>query len=118
MNTTPENDSDTGGEGVETGGHPIPDLETNMSMEGVPAHHHIAEEDTDEEITEKLRRQGVLIGPGAIAPRVFWPALVLVVGVVLVAVGAPTGTHTGAGEPTWPAISGQSTRTRPGRPLA
>lgn len=98
MNTTPENDSDTGGEGVETGGHPIPDLETNMSMEGVPAHHHIAEEDTDEEITEKLRRQGVLIGPGAIAPRVFWPALVLVVGVVLVAVGAPTGTGEVFGE--------------------
>ncbi|WP_221585138.1 BCCT family transporter [Microbacterium sp. G2-8] len=39
---------------------------------------HIAENDTDDEITQKLRRQGVRIGKGMIAPRVFWPAFLII----------------------------------------
>ncbi|WP_197517449.1 BCCT family transporter [Microbacterium karelineae] len=39
---------------------------------------HIAEDDSDAQITEKLRRQGVRIGKGMIAPRVFWPAFIVI----------------------------------------
>nr|WP_306461823.1 BCCT family transporter [Microbacterium sp. ZXX196] len=53
---------------------------------------HIAEDDTDEQITEKLRRQGVRIGKGMIAPRVFWPALGVILAVTLVAILLPEGT--------------------------
>lgn len=45
----------------------------------VPDHLHIAENDSDEEIASKLRRQGVRIGRGGIAPAVFWPALGVIV---------------------------------------
>lgn len=55
----------------------------------VPASMHIAEKDTDEEITEKLRRQGVRIGRGTIAPRVFWPALIVVALVALISIVLP-----------------------------
>jgi len=33
----------------------------------------IKDSDTDEEITAKLIKQGVRLGKGTIAPRVFWP---------------------------------------------
>ncbi|WP_110590575.1 BCCT family transporter [Microbacterium suaedae] len=39
---------------------------------------HIAEDDSDDQITQKLRRQGVRIGKGMIAPRVFWPAFLVI----------------------------------------
>ncbi|MFZ2511698.1 MAG: BCCT family transporter [Gordonia sp. (in: high G+C Gram-positive bacteria)] len=71
-------------------------------MAGVPADHHIEEHDTDDEITEKLRRQGVKLGWQSLSPRVFWPALVLVLAVVAFAVIVPTGTGTVFGEiQTW-----------------
>lgn len=38
----------------------------------------IAEDDTDDQITAKLRRHGVHIGKGMISPRVFWPALITI----------------------------------------
>jgi len=54
----------------------------------------IAEEDSDERITAKLRSQGVHIGRGMISPRVFWPALVVVLGVALFAIVLPDVTDT------------------------
>ncbi len=47
----------------------------------LPDRLHIGEDDSDDAITEKLRRQGVKIGRGMIAPRVFWPALIVIVAV-------------------------------------
>src|SRR5699024_4375002 len=37
----------------------------------------------DERIREQLRAHGVTLGKGDVAPRVFWPALAIVVGVAL-----------------------------------
>ncbi|MFT0846810.1 BCCT family transporter [Actinomycetaceae bacterium L2_0104] len=62
------------------------------TMAHVPAHMHIAEDDSDDEITQKLMRQGVRIGKGGIAPAVFWPALIAVVAVALFAIILPDTT--------------------------
>lgn len=78
--------------GPNTSGHPVPDLDDNPSLNGVPADHHIEDNDSDEEITAKLRRQGVRLGWAGVSPGVFWPALILVLAVVTVAVVAPDGT--------------------------
>ncbi|MGO1539952.1 MAG: BCCT family transporter [Leucobacter sp.] len=53
-------------------------MRVNPSISSVPHETHISETDTDDEITAKLRRQGVQIGKGMIAPRVFWPALIVI----------------------------------------
>ncbi|WP_169253440.1 BCCT family transporter [Brevibacterium sp. 'Marine'] len=58
----------------------------------LPEKLHIGEGDSDAEITEKLRRQGVRIGKGMIAPAVFWPALIIIVGVAALAIALPTST--------------------------
>ncbi|WP_209370444.1 BCCT family transporter [Brevibacterium renqingii] len=60
----------------------------------LPEKLHIGESDTDDAITEKLRRQGVHLGKGLIAPRVFWPALIVIVGIVVLAMAIPEGTGT------------------------
>ena len=52
----------------------------------LPENLHLGESDTDDAITEKLKRQGVRIGKGMIAPRVFWPALIIIVGIVVFSV--------------------------------
>ncbi|GAA3842037.1 BCCT family transporter [Brevibacterium ammoniilyticum] len=57
----------------------------------LPEKLHIGEGDSDEAITEKLRRQGVRIGRGMIAPRVFWPALIVIVAVAVLSIVFPTG---------------------------
>lgn len=49
----------------------------------------IAEDDTDEQITAKLRSHGVRIGKGMISPRVFWPALLVILFVSIFAIVAP-----------------------------
>src|SRR5690625_6635107 len=49
----------------------------------LPQSQQIAPDDTDDEITEKLRRQGARISKGTIAPAVFWPAMIVVVGVAV-----------------------------------
>ncbi|MDN5587999.1 MAG: BCCT family transporter, partial [Brevibacterium sp.] len=67
-------------------GHPDP-VELHL-----PHRLHIGDNDSDDEITEKLRRQGVRIGKGMIAPRVFWPALIVIVAVALLAIFIPDGT--------------------------
>ncbi|MPV50493.1 BCCT family transporter [Pseudactinotalea sp. HY160] len=52
----------------------------------------IGDGDSDDEISTKLRRHGMRIGRGMIAPRVFWPALVIILAVVAFAVIAPDAT--------------------------
>jgi choline/glycine/proline betaine transport protein len=47
------------------------------------------EEDSDERITGKLRAQGVKLGPGGIAPRVFWPSFIIIVGIAIAAIAFP-----------------------------
>ncbi|SJM66061.1 BCCT family transporter [Gulosibacter sp. 10] len=49
----------------------------------------IGDDDTDAKIVAKLRRHGVRIGKGMISPRVFWPALIVVLGVALFAILLP-----------------------------
>ena len=53
----------------------------------------IADSDSDEQITAKLRAQGVRIGKGMIAPAVFWPSLVTILAVALLAMILPDGTN-------------------------
>ncbi|WP_449278860.1 BCCT family transporter [Leucobacter sp. GX24907] len=55
----------------------------------LPLSVHIAEDDSDDEITQKLRSHGVKIGKGMIAPGVFWPSLLVIVGVTLFAFFIP-----------------------------
>src|SRR5699024_11317164 len=58
----------------------------------LPRQMRIEDEDTDEEISAKLRRHGARIGKGMVAPAVFWPAIIAIVGVVAFAVIAPETT--------------------------
>lgn len=58
----------------------------------VPEADQIQAEDSDEEITDKLRQQGVKIGALGVAPRVFWPAMIVILAVGLIGILAPEGT--------------------------
>ena len=58
----------------------------------LPEKYHIGDTDSDDAITKKLQRQGVRIGKGMIAPRVFWPALVIIVAIVVFSVALPEST--------------------------
>lgn len=49
----------------------------------------IADDDSDERITAKLRTHGVHLGRGMIAPRVFWPSLAIVLLLVTFAIFWP-----------------------------
>lgn len=60
----------------------------------LPRSLQIAEDDTDEQITAKLRRQGARIGAGTIAPAVFWPALIVILAVAMLSVIFPEGSST------------------------
>ena len=60
----------------------------------LPNQMRIADEDSDDEIIQKLKRHGVRIGAGMVAPAVFWPALILIVGIVVLAIAAPEVTDT------------------------
>lgn len=66
--------------------------EVNLAVTPVPQHMHIEESDSDDEITAKLKRQGVRLSKGLIAPAVFWPALIVIVAVVVLAIVFPDGT--------------------------
>ena len=55
----------------------------------LPRSQQIATDDSDAEITEKLRRQGARISKGTIAPAVFWPAMAVILGVALLSVLFP-----------------------------
>lgn len=54
----------------------------------------IADTDTDEEITAKLKRQGVRLGKGNVAPAVFWPSLIAVLGFAIFAIFLPGAADT------------------------
>ncbi|GAA4283408.1 BCCT family transporter [Brevibacterium daeguense] len=57
--------------------------------ERVPEHAQIAENDTDEEIVAKLRRQGVHLGRGMVFPNVFWPSIIVVVAITVLTMVFP-----------------------------
>jgi choline/glycine/proline betaine transport protein len=81
MSTTSDHEGDEHTSSPETAtNHPIlPELADDLP-ETVHLHPavHIADEDSDQRITAKLRSQGVRIGKGMIAPAVFWPSLVII----------------------------------------
>ncbi|MFC5274010.1 BCCT family transporter [Brachybacterium sacelli] len=98
MNTTgtPETGEDTS-----AGRNPTaPDTSPTAWPEHLPQTVHlprsmqIGEDDSDDEITEKLRRQGARIGKGVIAPAVFWPALLIILAVALLAIIFPETSST------------------------
>ncbi|WP_152354113.1 BCCT family transporter [Brachybacterium subflavum] len=60
----------------------------------LPRSLQIADEDNDDEITQKLRRQGARIGRGTVAPAVFIPALVIILGAALFTVFFPGASST------------------------
>src|SRR5699024_3829383 len=60
----------------------------------LPISVHIDDEDSDDVILKKLASHGVYLGKGMIAPGVFWPSMVIILGVVLLAVIAPEYTST------------------------
>ena len=52
----------------------------------------VQDSDSDEVITEKLKRQGVKISKGGVTPFVFWPSLIVVLAVAIIAIAAPEAT--------------------------
>ncbi|PWH07270.1 choline transporter [Brachybacterium endophyticum] len=60
----------------------------------LPRSLQIADEDSDDQITQKLRRQGARIARGTVAPAVFVPALVIILGIALLAVIFPDAIDT------------------------
>ncbi|HEY4614296.1 MAG TPA: BCCT family transporter, partial [Citricoccus sp.] len=60
-----------------------------LLLPDVPERARITEADSDEQITEKLKRQGVRMAKGTIAPAVFWPALIVVAAVAIIAIVLP-----------------------------
>lgn len=65
------------------------EIRLDPAMASVPVEVFPAERDTDDEITEKLRRQGVKIGKGLVAPRVFWPAFIVILLVAVLSLVFP-----------------------------
>lgn len=62
---------------------------TGDQVEHIPLSARIQENDSDDEITEKLRLQGVRLRAGTIAPAVFWPSLIIVAAVAVLAITLP-----------------------------
>lgn len=60
----------------------------------LPEHLRLTDADSDTRIAAKLRLQGVHLGSGMIAPRVFWPALLIIIAITITAIAAPTFTDT------------------------
>ena len=58
----------------------------------LPRGMRIEDEDSDDRIAAKLRRHGVRISRGMIAPAVFWPSLIAILAVVAFAIIAPETT--------------------------
>ncbi|WP_084499546.1 BCCT family transporter [Brevibacterium album] len=59
------------------------------SVEELDEAEQLQERDSDKRIVGKLRAQGVVLGKGTIAPRVFWPALIVILGVAVAAIAFP-----------------------------
>jgi choline/glycine/proline betaine transport protein len=58
----------------------------------VGEHAKIAETDSDARIIAKLKNQGVRLNSFHVTPWVFWPALVVIVSITVLAIAFPTGT--------------------------
>ncbi|PXA76703.1 BCCT family transporter [Auritidibacter sp. NML100628] len=58
----------------------------------LPQYMSLGEHDSDSRIVAKLRRQGVKIGRGMIAPHVFWPSTIIVIAVALCGIFLPDAT--------------------------
>ena len=63
--------------------------EAGLAVTADPAPAPISGTESDEEITAKLKRQGVRLGKGNVAPAVFWPSLILVLAFALLAIIFP-----------------------------
>ncbi|MGO1562263.1 MAG: BCCT family transporter [Actinomycetaceae bacterium] len=69
----------------------LPGLPENLpETVALPDHYHIAEGDSDDQIARKLARHGIVLGRGSVYPRVFWPALIVVLVVAVVSILWPT----------------------------
>lgn len=66
-----------------------PPPEDRDLAENLPEHERLKEGQTDAEITDKLLRQGIVLGHGTIAPKVFWPAMILIVVTAGFTIAAP-----------------------------
>ncbi|SMX73840.1 choline/glycine/proline betaine transport protein [Brevibacterium sp. Mu109] len=74
----------------------------HVAITADPAPAPISDTDSDEEITEKLKRQGVRLGKGSIAPAVFWPSLIIVLAFALFAIVFPQAADTAlTGTQSW-----------------
>ena len=93
---TPEagGDTSTTGDPTESTTSPTAWPEHLPETVHLPRSMQIGVDDSDDEITEKLRRQGARIGKGVIAPAVFWPALVVILAVALAAIIFPETSST------------------------
>ncbi|WGH82959.1 BCCT family transporter [Auritidibacter ignavus] len=58
----------------------------------LPKNISLDDDDSDSRIIVKLRRQGVKVGRGMIAPRVFWPSTIIVIAVALCGMFLPEAT--------------------------
>ena len=65
-----------------------------VAVTASPAPAPISDTDSDEEITAKLKRQGVRLGRGNVAPAVFWPSLIAVLAFALFAILLPQAADT------------------------
>ena len=75
--------------------NPVDPAADSHSAAPIPVHMQIAEDDSDEQISAKLRRQGVRLGKAGIAPAVFWPSILVVLAVAVFAVLAPDAAESG-----------------------
>src|SRR5690625_80248 len=99
----PDQDHPAAGEGahgpeaVDDSGGPAAaqaDAEREQGVTAKVAPAPISDTDTDEEITAKLKHQGVRLGRGNVAPAVFWPSLILVLAFALFAIVFPQAADT------------------------
>src|SRR5690625_4529660 len=53
--------------------------EAESLAEDLPGSQRLEDDQSDEEITQRLLRQGVRLGRGTVAPWVFWPSLITII---------------------------------------
>ncbi|WP_087009050.1 BCCT family transporter [Brevibacterium yomogidense] len=101
--STPDEEREATGQGVHSPGSgdpsgppatPEEQAHADVAVTADPAPAPISDTDSDEEITEKLKRQGVRLGKGSIAPAVFWPSLIIVLAFALFAIVFPQAADT------------------------
>src|SRR5699024_12310555 len=63
--------------------------EAESLAEDLPGSQRLEDDQSDEEITQRLLRQGVRLGRGTVAPWVFWPSLITIILAAAVTILAP-----------------------------